>query len=1022
MTSHDVIPLLVSFYGGYHQETVPAEKQDSLTVRFTFRSLQDSGVLLIATLSGTGYLAVVVTNGSQLQVLLRQQGETATLSSTNFTSFSSWQSFELTLGNQTLEAKLQDVPFTTHTFAAPVQVQSVYFGGAESFLRPLYAGIPFPRYFVGCLANMTVNTRPIIPDLEAGGLEAGCCVAPRYPVWCLDTAQSNLTLAFPPVNTATDVLTLSFRLRPTAADGLVMVSLSPTSSTWSMQLLQGQLQLSVNISGRVHSVHCPGLLAESANWHQVDVFLSSGSISCTVDGISETTTSIFPSLISQSFFPRLLQLGGASDLPGHVSGRGFVGCLQRPRVNDVDIAISSLVSGGEAVRPGDLHWSQLSVNTSGLVVTEGMTERLSSGISLLLPLDEFADDLASLYQLELENAIHFEIFHEPHFGHLHVGHSAVRVQGFDYRNILTSDPAQQVVYSHDNPDNDTDAVVFRVWAGCAELVFTEQLVSLVINVEERDASLRLRTLGTLHLAVGTQRVVSPEVVSVEDPEASDPDLVLFSVHSISVLDSACNACPVDECEHCEEEEPAGSIVKNGISIKFFDQDEINRGVIAFQHFEKFSTAPLLIRLGVTGSAGDMLDVMIPVSPHQGHFNLTTNPNSCLFVKEEGAALFERKHLNTVTDFEDQDPVVTYDLLALPRYGTLQRYEAAASEWVDLFNYTNVTVSPFGETPPTSFTQADVDNGHVRYVQSKPFSISSDNEDFQFNLRSYNFSGPKSHLCVHIIHFDFIFQPYISVDSADLVVAEGASAAINHSVFNTSLDRVEHLVLGPDLELDVHQLGIEYTLLDPPSFGRLQLQGEILVAGDIFAHRDVTASALVYFHDGSENHEDHFSFYAEASSVVYLPIRPPNRTSNLTLVIDVTPVNDHFPELALEVESIRPPEGCWVSVTTANINVTDVDRPPEPLRIFLRKRGTTPTGIFAFRSNPGHAILQFYMRDILDNNVIFVHHLNPNLSAPLDYSQTLRIFDGLNTIRKVCIYMLALLSQCLMFLSSLYSPS
>ena len=355
------------------------------------------------------------------------------------------------------------------------------------------------------------------------------------------------------------------------------------------------------------------------------------------------------------------------------------------------------------------------------------------------------------------------------------------------------------------------------------------------------------------------------------------------------------------------------------------------------------------------------------------------------------ALLQPQHLSAVTDFEDQHPVLTYDLLTLPQYGTLQRYETG-SDWVDLVNSTGLHTSPFGDAPPTFFTQEDVNRGHVRYVQSEPLDLYT--ETFQFRLRSYNFSGPEGSFCVSIFPTGLLLQPTIDVDLVPLVVEEGASAAINHSVLNTSL---AELVMQPGLEIDIQQLDVVYTLVDPPSYGDLHLMGDILVAGDVFAHHHVTSSALVYVHGGSEAHSDQFSFYGDATSVQYLPLRAPNRTSNLTLLIDITPVNDNRPVLEI-MEPIRPPEGCWVPVTAANVNVTDADRPLERLRIYLRKKGATPTGRFALRSDPDSAIPQFFMEDVLAENVIFVHQLN----ASLEYTQVLRVDDGnsSHTIREV----------------------
>lgn len=889
----------------------------------------------------------------------------------------------MTVKRHTLCAKLDELVLVNRTFSVTMETEMVYLGGVGSFFSPLYSDCPLPRYFIGCFSNITINLR-VIDVLRPGniGIGAGCCVAPRSSLWCLDTTRSNLTLSFSPEEqSATDLfLLLSFSLQVRSSDnGFILLSHS-LNSTWSLQLFQGRLKLTANHSGDSHTVYCPSLLPSSSNWHQVELILGSSNISCSLDGMVEGV-STFPSEVPTSLSPGQLQVGSTAD------GPGLVACIRRLRMDGADIGLGSIVSGEEAVGPADVDWSGLSLNTTELVVAEGTTERLSSGIHIRFPHDPFADELTSRYVAELENALQFEVFHQPRYGHVFIGHPPAQVNRFQYRNLLTTNPSELVAYSHNSTANNTDAILLRVLVGCTNI---QHFLNLLVYVEERDSSLRVTNSSSLSLAVGTQKVVAPDVITVEDPESEANSLILFSVHWVSLLESECSLCPLSECESSCQQEAGGLLLRNGVSTMFFQQEHINNGEIAFQHFERYSTAAMVIRLGATNNHGDTLDVAIHVAPFQGHIHLISTPTStCIFVREESMALVEPKHLNAVTDFAAQDPVLTYNVLAAPSYGVLQLYQTSTSEWLNIATNTS-HASPFSEAPPTSFTQADVNSGHVRYVQTEPFSFHHQ-ERFGFHLHSYNLSGPENHSCINIIPNAFAPQPSIIVDSADLVLQEGSSAHVNHSVLNTTLQEVEILPPGTDhVEINVHQLGIVYTLVESPSYGDLELGGQILVANDVFTYSHVTSNALVYVHHGTEDHNDSFSFYAEASSVAYLPIRAPNRTSNLTLDVDITPVNNHSPVLQ-SLQSIQPPESCWVRVTASNINVTDADRPSDPLRIYLRKKGSTPTGWFARYTDRDQPIQQFFMQDILDGSIIFVHRLN--LTAPLNYTQVLRIDDG-----------------------------
>lgn len=996
----------VSFFGGSHEEGIPSSQQESVRVGFGFRSIQDSGVLLILRLEDSDSVSFTLSSGNQLQVLLNQGGKITPLGSTTFTADfdGAWQRFEAVLLNGTLETRLQEVSFMVYTFTAPLQVQRVSFGGPRSFFEPVYLDFPVPWYYVGCLSNITLNSRDVLPDPLSAGISLGCCIAPRYPLWCVGNSatHNNLTLSFSHLaNYTTELMVMSFRLRLRSTDDGLLVLSHPLTSPWTLHLLQGQLQLKPTSSGANWMVYCPGVFRDVAEWHQVEILLNSSSIVCEVDGIAGPAV-VFTIEPSPSF-PHTLQLGGTSNVPEAISGSGFDGCFQRLRLNGMDIDVTLLDGVSDVssvIQPSRVLWSEPSSNVSELVVSAGGEYRLSTDdILLQLPHDAFADELTMPYQLEVERSIHFVALTRPHYGHLFIGHPATRVEGFDYQNLLTSDPAQQIGYSHEGEDNITDVVVFRVWTGCADTVLAELLqLTLLISIEQRDTAPRIIQSESLRLAVGTRRVITPEMMTVFNPESSDPSQILFNLDSVSLKSSGCGSCDGGTCEGCEEGD-GGVLVKNGVSIKFFNQEEINRGLISFQHYERFSTAPLLIRLGVTvqGGGGGQMDATIPVSVYQGHLNLIST--SCLFVKEGGLGLLKAKHLSAVTDFEEEeDPVITYHLLTQPLYGNLQRYDPIVAQWMELTNSTMTHTLPFGGTSSSSFTQEDIENGHVRYFQSK-FLSNNAIETFDFRLQSYDFSGPEINFCVTLLPDDeLLLQPSFTVDLSELVLLESSSAAINHSVLNISLENVDYLLIEPDL--DLQELGIIYTLVDPTAYGVLELRGLPLAAGDMFVHSDVTSNSLVYRHGGTEDHLDRFSFFVEGNSTPYIPIRAPNRTSNMTVVIHITAVNNHFPAL-VALEAIRPPEGCWVPVTERNINITDLDRPPNPLGIYLRKPrkpSENPNGFFTFRGESIQAIVRFSMQEVVSESIIFKHTLNS--SASLNYTQVLRIDDGHNVIRKV----------------------
>lgn len=902
-----------------------------------------------------------------------------------------WQNVELRLSNRTLHLQLEQGTSLNHTFTEPIGVQSVFFGGPESFFDPLYRHLPSPHYFVGCMGNISINHRDIFINSKRYGISTGCCIAPRYSALCLNSGITNLTFSVPSTYIATDTMTVSFRLQLSSDAGGVVLLASSQFTAWVLHMATGKLQLVANVSGLVSTLNCPGDFLVVGEWHQMDLVFSQSTMSCAVNGVSSAVSfSLVPT------WPRVLLRLGGTDLPPNLvepleeSQNAFTGCFQRLRLNGLDID-SSLFSNTTAVRiatqPTLANWTNLdSMNFSELVVIEHMDERLSTDtIMLHLPQDQFGDNLTLLYQREFEKAIHLEAVKGPLYGNLFIGDPSASVKSFEYQNLVSDEANKQVGYSHNGGENSTDVVVFRVWSGCSDQVFVDFSLVLIIAIEERDDGPRITSSQPLHLAVGTRRTITADMLRVEDPEVSDFSQIHFIVRLVAVQDSYCSSCQEEECVNCTD---VGTIFRGATSLKIFTQNDVNQGIIQFQHFEAFSTAPLIVRFSamVEGRLNGNLDASLLIFPRPGHLNLTSSPDSCLFVKEDGNALLESKHLNVVTDFEDQTPTITYDVLITPEHGVLQVWAPHYNQWLDLSSSSNY--SSLSSVPISSFTQADVRAGRVRYFQSEPFNAVV-LDRFKFQLRSYNLSGPNGHLCINILPEKFLIQPSITIQLLPLTVSEeSGSAAVTGAVLNTTLDNVDYLAQEPDTDVDVQQLGVVYTLVEAPSYGSLEVGPVILVAGDNFTFSDIASHRLVYHHSGTEHHLDNFTFYAEASSTAYLLIKAPNLTANLTLTINITATNN-YPPVVTVMENIQTPEGCWIPVTTANINVTDKDRPRAPLKIILRKlKKDEPIGMFALRSSPTQPIDHFYMQDVLDNKVIYVHWLNA--SAPLRYKQSIKL--------------------------------
>lgn len=492
----------------------------------------------------------------------------------------------------------------------------------------------------------------------------------------------------------------------------------------------------------------------------------------------------------------------------------------------------------------------------------------------------------------------------------------------------------------------------------------------------------------LYMAVGTRRAITDEIITISDEETVDPERIFFSVERIDPCElPSCGGGPAGQIEILGDDP--------GQKHTLFTQMNINSGIILFQHFASSGTTPVKIFLQVSDDSSNRIRAEIQVRFYEGHIALTTN--ECLYTVEGSTFLLQPRHLNATTDFEDQNPDLTYDVLQLPRHGRLElekselpRNESPLPQWL-----------PISELPKraNSFTQADIDSGHVRYVHDNTAQPVTANDSFHFRLRSTNLTGPEADFCIQVVSLSDLDKPSISVQAGTIRVIERGEVVINESLLNISLTP-PILVDWLEEEVGIEQLGVTF-IVPPgqgPSYGELRVRGLRLV-NDSFTLSNIRSGELTYSHHDSEQHLDTFTFYVKARETLEVPIRTPDRTPDTKATIVVIPVNNHFPEIRNQNETISPPEGGWVAVTPSMLEVVDADRPGDNLTIVVDSNQLEePNGYFAF-SAPDTSLAEatsFSMEDVYQGRMVFVHQLGKELS----HSLNIRVEDGKNPVTGV----------------------
>ena len=347
--------------------------------------------------------------------------------------------------------------------------------------------------------------------------------------------------------------------------------------------------------------------------------------------------------------------------------------------------------------------------------------------------------------------------------------------------------------------------------------------------------------------------------------------------------------------------------------------------------QRYGTDLVTIGLRVQDNTGGKIFTSIKVQPRVGSISLVSDPLvSCLFIVANTSSILSSSFLNATTNFSEQNPVITYDITTPPMSGQLERFIPFTQQWLAL----GELAASRGGLGAWSFTQDDINNDYVRYRHTAG-DVNLDS--FQFQLHSTNFTGPSARLCIHILSVESLVQPEIKILVNPVTLSEGERAVVNESIMEAVLtpdDFVYALVVIA--QVDLEQTGVVYQLVTPPSNGHLEVRGQEVSSGEDIPITDIQGGVVYYHHSGSENHSDTFTVVARATAPVdfiQLPLPSGETVVNMT----ISPVNDNAPEFDSDnMEPIQVTEGSFARVTTANIDVTDVDLPEVDQSIYLRK--------------------------------------------------------------------------------------
>ncbi|XP_017285506.1 chondroitin sulfate proteoglycan 4 [Kryptolebias marmoratus] len=369
----------------------------------------------------------------------------------------------------------------------------------------------------------------------------------------------------------------------------------------------------------------------------------------------------------------------------------------------------------------------------------------------------------------------------------------------------------------------------------------------------------------------------------------------------------------------------GRIIVSGIEALEFTQEDLKKGVVSYEH--NYESLRSKDSFGFTVKAkGHSEEGIFKIKIlRQGYLSGPEAITNEVIISYEGEhTIISQDHLKA-----EQENILPSEMMFTvkmpPRLGHV----------VMLKNSSDDPASPVLDYIH-SFSQEDIDQGHILYVSSSIQGYDSFTVDV-----SNGFSTVEDlHVTVNIV------PRFIPLQTSNFTVKEGLSRAINEEVVNISHPFYRSAI-------------VHFFVEENPQHGELRnLKGDEITD---FSWDEVKLGQVVYIHDSSETTEDSFTLAASAYELE-------RRSEPVAISVTILPVNDEPPTLTSNT-GLEVLAGEEADITSSMLSTEDADTPAEELVYHVE---TPANGRVALREEPEESILNFTQAHINKGEVIFVH--------------------------------------------------
>ncbi|XP_029952470.1 chondroitin sulfate proteoglycan 4 [Salarias fasciatus] len=369
----------------------------------------------------------------------------------------------------------------------------------------------------------------------------------------------------------------------------------------------------------------------------------------------------------------------------------------------------------------------------------------------------------------------------------------------------------------------------------------------------------------------------------------------------------------------------GRIIVSGIEASEFTQEDLKKGVVSYEHnYESLRSKDSFSFTVQARGHSEEGTFRIKIFK-QGYFSEPEVITNEVIISYEGEhTVINQDHLK-VEQADILPTEMVFTIKEPPRLGHVVRLtnssDGAASPVLDYIH---------------SFTQEDIDQGHILYVSA---SIQG-RDTFRVDVSNGFTSVEDLRVAVDVV------PQLIPLQTFNFTVKEGLSKVINTAVVNIS-----HPFYT--------SANIEFVVDEAPEHGEIRY-----VDGDelpYFSWEDIKSGHIYYMHDSTESTEDSFTLSASAYEIE-------RRSVPVTVFVTVIPLNDEPPRLTRNT-GLEVLAGEEADITSSMLSTEDADTAPDELVYHVEME---TNGVVALKEAPEDGVLNFTQAHINNGEVIFIH--------------------------------------------------